>query len=68
MTEFDLFDTDLHLPKGLGNCKSFKQSCSEHPLSDYFPVGTLYCTKKSPRVLKESQYCCKLCVKKDLKV
>ena len=31
-------------------------------LCDDFPVGTLYCTKKSHRVFKESQ-CVKLCIK-----
>ena len=57
------FDIDLRLPKRLANCKSFTQSCSEHPLCDYFPVGTLYCTKKSHHVVKESQCRCKLCIK-----
>jgi len=29
------FDIDLRLPKRLANCKSFTQSCSEHPLCDF---------------------------------
>ena len=39
---FDLFDIDLHLPKRLANFKLFTQSCSEHPLCDYYPCATLY--------------------------
>jgi len=42
---FDLFDIDLQLPKRLANCKLFTRSCSEHPLCDYYPGSTIYCTK-----------------------
>ena len=60
---FDLFDTDLRMPNRLVNCKSFTRSCSENFYYDSFPVGTLYCAKKSNRVLKESQYHSKFCIK-----
>ena len=63
MTVFELFDINLHLPKRLSSCKSFTECCSENSHYDDFPVGTLYCTKKSHRVLKESQCHCKLCIK-----
>ena len=63
MTGFDLFGNNLHLPKRLANFESFTHSCAENSHYDDFPVGTLYCTKKSHHVVKESQCSCKLCVK-----
>jgi len=60
---FDLFDIDLQLSKRLTNCKLFTRSCSEHPLCDYYPGSTVYCIKQTHRVLKESLYPCKVCVK-----
>ena len=60
---FDLFDIDLRLPKSLANCTSFTQGCSKHPLCDFFSTGTLYCTKKTHRLFKQSQCRCKLCIK-----
>jgi len=60
---FDLFAYELHLPQQLANCKLFAQSCSKQPRCDYYPRGTLYCTKQSHRVLKKPQCPCKLCVK-----
>ena len=60
---FDLFAYELHLPQQLPNCKLLAQSCSKHPICDYYPRGTLYCTKQSHRVLKQPQCPCKLCVK-----
>jgi hypothetical protein len=60
---FDLFDINLHLPKRLANCTSFTQSCSKHPLCDFFSTSTLYCTKKAHRVFKQPQCRCKLFIK-----
>ena len=60
---FDLCDIDLHLAKRLENCKSFTKSCSENSHYNDFPVRTLYCTKKSHHLVKETQCHCKLCVK-----
>ena len=59
----DLFDINLRLPKRLANCTSFTQSCSKHPLHDYFSTGTLYCTKRTHRKFKQPQCSCKLCIK-----
>jgi hypothetical protein len=60
---FDFFNYEIHLPQQLANCKLFAQSCSKHPRIDYYSTGTLYCTKRSHRVLKQPQCPCKLCVK-----
>ena len=60
---FVLFGNNLHLPKGLANCKSFTHSCSENSHYGDFPVGTLYCTKKSQHIVKDSRCSCGLCVK-----
>ena len=60
---FHLFDIDLHLHKGLANCKLFTHSCSEQRSRGYFTCGVLYCTNQSHRVLKEPPCHCKLCVK-----
>jgi hypothetical protein len=60
---FDLFAYELHLPQQLANCKLFAQSCSKHPRCDYYPGGTLYCTKQSRRVFKQPQCPCIFCVK-----
>ena len=49
----DLFAYELHLPQKLDNCKFFAKSCSKQPRCDYFPGGTLYCTKQSHRVFKQ---------------
>ena len=65
---YKLFDTDLHLPKRLANYELFTQSYSENTSWCDFPFGTLYFTKQSHRMLKEPQFHCKLCVKKDLQV
>ena len=60
MTVFDLFAYELHFPQQLANCKLFAQSCSKHPRCDYYPRGTLFCTKQPHRVLKQPQCPCKL--------
>ena len=60
---FELFGIDLQLPKRIANCKFFIQSCSEHPLCDYYPGSSVYSTKETHRMLKEPQFPCKLCVK-----
>ena len=52
---FELFDINLNLPKRLANCTSFTQSCSKHPLHNYFLTVTLYCTKKTHRTFKQPQ-------------
>jgi hypothetical protein len=61
----DLFGCDFHLPKRLANCKLYTQYCSAHPKSEVFVPETLFCSKKSHRMLGEAQYHCKLCVKDD---
>jgi len=60
---FDLFAYELHFPQQLANCKLFAQSCSKHRICDYYRRGTLYCTKRSHRVLQQTMCPCKLCVK-----
>ena len=51
---FHLFTYELHLSQQLANCKVFAQSSLKHPRCDYYPTGTLYCTKRSHRVLKQT--------------
>ena len=60
---FDLFVYELHLHQQLVSRKLFAQSYSKHPICDYYPRGTMYCTKRSHLVLKQPQCPCKLCVK-----
>jgi hypothetical protein len=58
------FANDFHLPKQLADCKLCTQYCSAHPKSkEYVPEKTLFCSKKSHRILGETQCHCKLCVK-----
>jgi len=60
---FDLFDYELHLPQQLASRKLFEQRRYKHPRCDYYPRGTMCCTKRSHLVLKQPQGPCKLCVK-----
>jgi hypothetical protein len=60
----DLFGCDLHLPKRLANCKLCTQYCSTYSKSkEYVLEKSLFCSKKSHRMLEEPQCDCKLCVK-----
>lgn len=58
-----VFDIDITFAWETSNSMSFTQSCSEHNLCDDFPVSTLFWTKRTHRVLKESQCRFKLLVK-----
>jgi len=60
---FNLPEIDLHLPKRLGNCKLFTESCSEHPSWGDYTCDALFYTKQSHRLFGEPQCHCKLCVK-----
>jgi hypothetical protein len=60
---FEQCTNDLNIPKQLANCKLFTKFCKAHPYTKNC-FGTLYCTKKSHRLLGDPQCHCALCVKK----
>jgi hypothetical protein len=64
---FEQYTNDLNIPKQLANCKLFIKSCKAHPYTKSC-FGSLYCTKKSHRLLGDPQCHCALCIKKDQQV
>jgi hypothetical protein len=60
---FEKRTNDLNIPKQLANCKLFIKSCKAHPYTNNC-FGTLYCTKKSHRLLGDPQCHCAMCIKK----
>jgi hypothetical protein len=63
---FEQCTNDLNIPKELANCKLFIKSSKAHPYTNNC-FSTLYCTKKSHRLLGDPQCHCALCIKKTSK-